>query len=63
MKHTHENYYMLHGYLEWWKELKDRKQRKVTSGSGQVALANAKPQLSLMSQVKTPNDLTTVLSN
>lgn len=54
---------MLHGYLEWWKELKDRKQRKVTSGSGQVALANAEPQLSLMSQVKTPNDLTTVLSN
>ncbi|KAK4834313.1 hypothetical protein QYF36_020690 [Acer negundo] len=38
MQHTRETCFKLHGYPEWWNELKARKQRDVTSGSGQAAL-------------------------
>ncbi|KAJ0024300.1 hypothetical protein Pint_07129 [Pistacia integerrima] len=55
-KHTRETCFQLHGYPEWWYTLKARKKQEVTakgsSNSGQVALVNAEPQLSLIPQVE-----------
>ena len=53
-KHTRETCFKLHGYPEWWDDLKARKQRENTAngGSGRVALVNSEPKLSFMSQVE-----------
>jgi hypothetical protein len=53
MKHTKETCFKLHGYLDWWHELKTKKKRE----SGRAALVSAestssssiKPHLSLIS--------------
>ncbi|KAG5563641.1 hypothetical protein RHGRI_006177 [Rhododendron griersonianum] len=61
-KHTRETCFKLHGYPEWWNELKARKHREATSneGSGRAALVNAEPQLSFISQEEPSNDSTTL---
>ena len=56
MKHTRETCFKLHGYPEWWNELKARKQREATGGSGRAALVNAEPQLSLVPLVEPKNE-------
>ncbi|KAI9153199.1 hypothetical protein LWI28_007568 [Acer negundo] len=60
MQHTRETCFKLHGYPEWWNELKARKQRDVAGGSGQAALVNTEPQLSLASQVEPKYESTTL---
>ncbi|KAF7145766.1 hypothetical protein RHSIM_Rhsim04G0082900 [Rhododendron simsii] len=59
-KHTRETCFKLHGYLEWWNELKAWKHRVATSneGSGRVAMVNAEPQLSFISEEEPSNDST-----
>ena len=61
MKHTRETCFKLHGYPEWWNELKARKQREATANGnlGQAALMNAEPQLSLTSHVESSDTLNT----
>lgn len=59
MKHTQETCFKLHGYPDWWKELKARKQPDVDSELGRAALVNAEPQLSLIPQVEPSGDSTT----
>ncbi|KAI5565456.1 hypothetical protein BDE02_14G123400 [Populus trichocarpa] len=63
MKHTRETCFKLHGYPDWWSELKTRKQRTSSGDTGQASLANTKPQLSLAPLVESgeaatslPND-------
>jgi len=43
MKHTRDTCFKLHGYQEWWNELKTRKHKAVTGDTGQVSLADTKP--------------------
>jgi len=56
MKHTRDTCYKLHGYPEWWNELKTRKQRAVIGDTGQTSLADTKPQLSLAPLVESGDD-------
>ena len=51
MKHTKETCFKLHGYPDWWQELKVKKKCKANGGNqpGRVTLMNAEPQLSLVS--------------
>lgn len=63
MKHTCETCFKLHGYLEWWNELKAQKQREAIGGSRWATLVNLEPYLSLVSQFEFKNELTTTLSN
>jgi len=53
-KHTRETCFKLHGYPNWWDELKARKQREAATndGSGRAALVNVEPHLSLIPQVE-----------
>ena len=46
-KHTREICFKLHGYPEWWKELKERKTRESNSreDTGRAAFINTKPIL------------------
>lgn len=57
MKHTRETCFQIHGFPEWWHELKTRKtqEKAVNRSSGQVSLMNAEPQLSFTSQVESSN--------
>ena len=41
MKHTRETCFKLHGYPEWWTELKARKYKESTGGTGRAAMVNA----------------------
>jgi hypothetical protein len=41
MKHTRETCFKLHGYPEWWTELKARKHREFAGGTGRAAIVNA----------------------
>lgn len=52
MKHTKETCFKLHGYPDWWEELKTKKKRELSGGDnhGRAALMSAEPQLSLVSQ-------------
>ena len=43
MKHTREMCFKLHGYPEWWTELKARKLREFASRIGRAAMVNAEP--------------------
>ena len=56
MKHTRDTCFKLHGYPEWWNELKTRKQRVVAGDTGQAYLADNKPQLSLAPLVESGDD-------
>jgi hypothetical protein len=56
MKHTRDTCFKLHGYPEWWNELKTRKQRAVIGDTGQTSLADTKPQLSLAPLVESGDD-------
>ncbi|CAJ2667601.1 unnamed protein product [Trifolium pratense] len=51
-KHNIDGCFKVHGYPEWWNDMKAKKQKEVAGGSGRVALASAEPQLSLISQVE-----------
>lgn len=51
-RHTCDTCFKLHGYPEWWNELKAKKQKDAASGLGRVALASAGLQLSLISQIE-----------
>lgn len=63
-KHTHETCFKLHGYPEWWNELKARKQSEANANSKLVraSFLNAKPHLSFIPQVESLSDLT-ILDN
>jgi hypothetical protein len=53
-KHTREICFKLHGYPEWWNELKAKKQREAGTSDeslGKVALITAKSQLSFTQNV------------
>lgn len=52
MKHTRDTCFKLHGYPEWWHELKTKRKRDVGTGEthGRDALANTESQLSLVPQ-------------
>ena len=52
VKHTRETCFKLHGYPDWWHELKEKKKRGTSSSknSGRVAFVSTKPQLSLVPQ-------------
>ncbi|XP_073265989.1 uncharacterized protein [Populus alba] len=41
MKHTRETCFKLHGYPEWWTELKARKSKESAGGTGRAAMVNA----------------------
>ncbi|GAV72632.1 UBN2_3 domain-containing protein, partial [Cephalotus follicularis] len=49
-RHTVERCFQVHGYPEWWKELKARKQ----AGRGKAAMVTAEPELSLVPQDECP---------
>ncbi|GAV90875.1 gag_pre-integrs domain-containing protein, partial [Cephalotus follicularis] len=49
-RHTIETCFQVHGYPEWWKELKARKQ----AGRGKAAMVTAEPELSLVPQDECP---------
>ena len=51
-KHTKETCFKLHGYPNWWHELKAKKKREASGGDnpGHVALMSLEPQLSLVPQ-------------
>ncbi|MCI35859.1 hypothetical protein A2U01_0057080, partial [Trifolium medium] len=51
-KHNIDTCFKVHGYPEWWNDMKAKKQKEVAGGSGRVALASTEPQLSLISQVE-----------
>ncbi|MCI30824.1 hypothetical protein A2U01_0052035, partial [Trifolium medium] len=51
-KHNYDTCFKVHGYPEWWNDMKAKKQKEAACGSGRVALASANPQLSLISQVE-----------
>ena len=65
MKHTRETCFKLHGYPEWWHELKTKKKCEARENTSQAAFVSIEPQLSLIQQgdslaenkSKTPNDL------
>ncbi|KAK6924912.1 Retrotransposon Copia-like, N-terminal [Dillenia turbinata] len=46
-KHTRENCFKLHGYLDWWHELQARKCHDKDKTEGKVAMVTIEPQLSL----------------
>lgn len=50
MKHTRETCFKLHGYPEWWHELKGKKKGDTGASEkpGRAALASTEPQLSLI---------------
>ncbi|XP_050229442.1 uncharacterized protein LOC126678591 [Mercurialis annua] len=50
MRHTKEICFKLHGYPEWWQELKAKKKREASGGDnhGRAALMSVEPQLSLV---------------
>jgi len=58
IKHTRETCFKLHGYPEWWNELKAKKLKEANGGTGRASIAYAGPQLSLTplveSKVETP---------
>nr|DAD21578.1 TPA_asm: hypothetical protein HUJ06_023041 [Nelumbo nucifera] len=66
MKHTRETCFKLHGYPEWWHELKVKKKHEVgaSENTSQATLVSTEPQLSLIPQgnslaedkSETPND-------
>ncbi|KAL6322495.1 hypothetical protein AAG906_009794 [Vitis piasezkii] len=51
-KHTKETCFKLHGYPDWWHELKAKKKREASGGDnpGHAALMSVEPQLSLIPQ-------------
>ncbi|KAL6318435.1 hypothetical protein AAG906_041201 [Vitis piasezkii] len=51
-KHTKETCFKLHGYPDWWHELKAKKKREASGGDnlGRAALMSVEPQLSLVPQ-------------
>ncbi|PNX84560.1 beta-galactosidase, partial [Trifolium pratense] len=51
-KHNIDGCFKVHGYPEWWNDMKAKKQKEAAGGSGRVALASAEPRLSLISQVE-----------
>ncbi|RZB86491.1 Exocyst complex component EXO70B1 [Glycine soja] len=57
MKHTKETCFKLHGYPDWWHELKEKKKRESSGGnnSGRAALVSVEPQLSLITQQESPS--------
>jgi hypothetical protein len=53
-KHTHETFFKLHGYPDWWYELEARKRRDGNGGNiGHAVVATAEPYLSLIPAAKT----------
>ena len=52
MKHTKETCFKLHGYPDWWHELKEKKKHESSGGnnSGHATLISVEPQLSLITQ-------------
>ena len=60
MKHTRETCFKLHGYPEWWNDLKTRKQRLSTGNRGQASLADTKAQLSFAPLVENREAATTL---
>ncbi|GAV85831.1 hypothetical protein CFOL_v3_29265 [Cephalotus follicularis] len=61
-KHTHETFFKLHRYPDWWKELKARKQHDANSNLGRASLVNVEPHLSLIPQME-PSSGSTPLHN
>ncbi|KAI9169982.1 hypothetical protein LWI28_020527 [Acer negundo] len=52
MKHSKDTCFKLHGYPEWWHELKAKKKCEggTSENSGRDTFVNTKPQLSLIPQ-------------
>ncbi|KAK3405243.1 hypothetical protein EUGRSUZ_K01505 [Eucalyptus grandis] len=50
-KHTKDTCFKLHGYLDWWKELQDKKKTESSIGRGQASLATGTSPLSLVPQL------------
>jgi len=58
-KHTHETYFKLHGYPDWWYELQAQKCRHGNGGNiKQAAVVTAEPYMSLIQAAKTSSDNT-----
>jgi hypothetical protein len=68
LKHTRETCFKIHGYPEWWTELKARKQKEAAGGTGRAAMVNSAPinpeaTLSLVRLVESKEDTAASLGN
>ncbi|RVW39622.1 hypothetical protein CK203_090625 [Vitis vinifera] len=56
-KHTRDTYFKLHGYPDWWNDLRAKKGRAGTKdeGSATAVVATTEPQLSFIPQMTMPN--------
>ncbi|KAL6322985.1 hypothetical protein AAG906_023602 [Vitis piasezkii] len=57
-KHTRDTYFKLHGYPDWWNDLRAKKGRDAGTkdeGSATAVVATAEPQLSFIPQMTMPN--------
>ena len=68
LKHTRETCFKIHGYLEWWTELKARKQKEAAGGTGRAAMVNSAPinpeaTLSLVPLVESKENMAASLGN